>query len=182
MSQQGIPPFSPPVPTQRPGGRWWWIGTAVLHAACAVFFAVGVWGCVHWLQRVNTDAYVEAHRDAADLMPVFELVMLGLAALCALAVAYCAVGLCLALSRNKAGPAMLMISAVPVFFVGSVAAAEVGLDGVPATVFGLALLATVPASMVVGGIVCVRPQRPSHRQQAVAPIPPPYTGGSPYLR
>lgn len=169
------------VVTKRPG-RGWWIATAVAHGCSAVVFAGGIIACVNWLHYVNTDRYVAAHQDAADFMLFFELLVLGLIAACGVAVAYSCVGLGLSLSGYRSGPTMFLLGAIPALLAGVESITWLGLSAAASFALPYALLAHVGGGLVVASMACGRPQRPPRNQQVVRPVPPPYSGGSPYLR
>jgi len=169
-----------PPPAPEPSGRFWWTATAVLHGLSAVVFAAGCWASIHWLQRVNTDAYYESHRHAdPDGMLMLQFVVLGLAIGCAAAVVYAVIGFAVTLGGLGGGPIMLVVGVLAAPPVGLGASSEVPLVTPLAALLCLSAMALLPCGMVVGCVACGRPRRPAPRAAAA---PPPYTGGSPYLR
>jgi hypothetical protein len=168
----------------KPPGKLWWIATAVCHVLNAFVFAAGVGACIHWIARVNTHAYYEAHRHAdPDGMILLQFVVLGLAAVVALGVVYAFLGLGLTLGKYQSGPAMLL-GAVPVVGLGGLIALGELLDSAASwsDLVLLALIVTVIVSVLASWMALTTPQSPKKQAGVMPPHPAPYTGGSPYLR
>ena len=104
-----------------------------------------------------------------------------LVAACAVAVVYAIVGFALSLADSMVGPAMLLASSLCMWLVGPVAGGELWPDGgALRTLVDVAALATTAAGVVASCVAMCRPQR--RRAPAVPVPPPPYAGGSRYLR
>lgn len=169
-----------------PPGRGWWRASAALHALCGVIFAGGVWAAIHWLFRMNSDAYYEAHKNAADFMLFVQAFAVGLAAMCALLVGCAVIGLVLTLRGHKSGAVMLIFGAVLAVFVGSTACSEMkGLDALASLLF-LAILGVAGAGLIVASMALGHPQRPPRpkpedlvRRARYAAAAPPYQGPPP---
>ncbi|MBB2890515.1 hypothetical protein [Flexivirga oryzae] len=174
-------PVRPMVEPVRPGRRWW-TASAVLHALCAVTFAAGVWGGVHWLHRINSDAYYQAHKDAdADMMIMLEFLVVLLMGACLLAVIYAFVGFGLSLSGLRSGPVMLIFGSAGAAVVGGATCSEVFVDELVIGATGIVLLGLAAAGIVAGCMAMGYPQRPP-RPRPEDMVRRRYPSGPPYPR
>ncbi len=170
-------------PHKRPAGRDWWIAAGVCQLLNVLVFSAAVWACVHWLVRVQSKEYYDAHPGAdPDGMIMLELLMFGVCFLAACAVVYALVGTIATFAGYQAGPVMLWASFPVTAIAGTLAIAELCRDR-PALseIMRFALVVVVGCSLCLGLMAWRMPQR-AKRPKGPAARPAPYAGGSPYLR
>lgn len=166
-------------------GRGWWIASAACHVLFAVCFAVGVWASVHHVQQVAAHGNAQPHpSEYADGTLVIALAMCGVIALCLGAVAAVVVGLVLTCGGRPAGPVMLFFVGVPGFMAAACSFGEFfdSEQGLIPQLLGLLMVASVPASIIVGALALKYPRPPDRQADRPVPMPSPSVGGSPYVR